>query len=193
MLRMRYCAASGWRALPICPKTDTAWMPRTGLRVPACPHHRLVHLDSSGRWQVQAHCAPGGIVQDSVFLTLPPAMGHFYSRVRPDYAALPPLHPDCLGGENRNPMQLIYPRHHARIYLPVDLQGQPSKTIFRAAHDRENALVHWHLNETYLGSTQRFHTMELAPAPGIHLLTLVDESGNRLEQTFELIARRTDR
>jgi len=193
MIRMRYCKASGWRALPICPQADTAWMPRAGLRAPACPYHRLIHLDSTGRWQVHTHCAPGGMVQDSVLLTLPPAMGHFFSRVQPDYAALPPLHPDCAGGEHRNPMQLIYPRRHARIYLPVDLQGQPAKTIFEAAHDRENALVHWHLDEDYLGTTQRVHTMELAPDPGLHLLTLVDESGNRLEQTFELIARRTER
>jgi hypothetical protein len=31
--------------------------------------------------------------------------------------------------------------------------------------------------------------MELAPAPGKHTLTLIDEKGNRISQTFEVLER----
>ncbi|NJL75183.1 MAG: hypothetical protein HC892_09260 [Saprospiraceae bacterium] len=75
------------------------------------------------------------------------------------------------------------------IYVPVDIDGSLSSTVFRAAHRREAAMVHWHLDEHYLGSTQHFHEIELQPLPGVHQLTLVDDSGQRLEQTFTILAK----
>jgi penicillin-binding protein 1C len=86
-------------------------------------------------------------------------------------------------------MQLIYPRHPARIYVPVDLDGKLSSTVFQVAHREPAAEVFWHLDGVYLGSTKTFHQMALQPAAGPHRLTLVDKAGYRLEQSFEIVGK----
>ena len=86
-------------------------------------------------------------------------------------------------------MQLIYPKEPTRIYVPVDLDGTLSKTVFTIAHRLQNIKIHWHLDEYYIGSTTDFHNMELSPTAGRHKLALVDEKGGRLELDFEIIEK----
>jgi penicillin-binding protein 1C len=86
-------------------------------------------------------------------------------------------------------MQLIYPRYPTRIFVPVDLDGTRQRTVFQVAHRRPETTIHWHLDETYLGSTRTFHQLEMDPPAGEHRLTLVDEQGNRLEQPFTIIEK----
>jgi penicillin-binding protein 1C len=58
------------------------------------------------------------------------------------------------------------------------------------AHRRPDTKVYWHLDENYVGTTETFHQFAFAPAPGKHVLTLVDEQGNRLEQRFEIVLKK---
>ena len=83
-------------------------------------------------------------------------------------------------------MQMIYPRQFAVIKVPVDLDGSPGATVFQVAHRDPETTIYWNLDAAYIGSTQTFHQMELRPAPGPHRIVLVDEYGNRLEQSFEV-------
>jgi penicillin-binding protein 1C len=48
--------------------------------------------------------------------------------------------------------------------------------------------VHWHLDNTYMGTTTDIHQMSFAPDAGNHRLTLVDEYGNRVEREFMVLA-----
>jgi penicillin-binding protein 1C len=84
-------------------------------------------------------------------------------------------------------MQFIYPRQRTRIFVPLDLDGRRSRTVFEVAHRRPETVIHWHLDNEYLGSTATFHQFELNPEPGKYLLVLVDENGARLEQYFEVL------
>ena len=86
-------------------------------------------------------------------------------------------------------MELIYPREATRIYVPMNLDGTLSRAVFEVAHVEEQMQLYWHIDETFIGSTQQFHSMEFNPTPGPHLLTVVDERGERLEQRFEIIAK----
>ena len=86
-------------------------------------------------------------------------------------------------------MQLIYPKHPTQIYVPIDLDGQPSRTVFSVAHNDPEATIHWHIDAEYIGSTSQFHQMEFKPSIGKHMLTLVDEVGNRLALPFEIIGK----
>lgn len=192
MIRLPICRQSGYRALPICP-VDTVWAPRAGERVRGCPYHRMVHLSADGQWQVNSSCALPADIRHEPWFVLPALQEHYYRTRQPSYRPLPPFHPDCRPPENddnSSPMQLIYPRQLTRIFVPVDLDGQLQRTIFSVAHRRPNTTIYWHLDQEYLGATQTFHQMELQPRPGKHLLTLVDEEGNRLEQWFEIVGRR---
>ena len=84
---------------------------------------------------------------------------------------------------------MIYPNSSNRIFVPIDINGQPSRTVFKAAHQHPETTIYWHLNQEYMGSTQAFHQLELNPLPGQYTLTLVDEEGFQIEQAFEIVGR----
>ncbi|MBP9874860.1 MAG: penicillin-binding protein 1C, partial [Haliscomenobacter sp.] len=187
------CRESGWLAGPHCPKSATP-APKQGVHAQPCAMHALIHLDPAEAFQVNANCElPGNMVHRSWFV-LPPLEEHYYRLRHPDYKPLPPWRADCqdASAAKGSPMQLIYPLNAARIYVPVDLDGNLSRTVFRLAHRNPKAVIHWHIDQEYLGSTQTFHHMELNPRPGKHLLTVVDNEGNRLEQRFEIAEKRKE-
>ena len=82
-------------------------------------------------------------------------------------------------------MKLIYPKPQQDIIIPKTLNGETSEVIFKAVYTEEKKLF-WHLNETYIGSTQYFHQMSFQPDAGKHILTIVGESGERLQRQFNL-------
>jgi penicillin-binding protein 1C len=47
----------------------------------------------------------------------------------------------------------------------------------------------WHLDSEFLGETEDMHQISVAPQPGQHLLTVVDEKGNYLERKFTIAER----
>lgn len=190
MTEIPICRESGYRALPICP-TDSTWIPISGLRAAPCPYHRTIHLDQTQSWQVSANCEPAGQIVHEPWFVLPPLEAHFYRSKNPNYRPLPPFRPDCSQAmaEGDSPMQLIYPKHPTQIYVPIDLDGEPSRTVFSVAHNDPEATIHWHIDNDYIGSTSQFHQMEFKPAEGKHTLTLVDEIGNRLALAFEIIGK----
>jgi penicillin-binding protein 1C len=187
MIQLPVCAKSGFQPLDICPR-DSVWAPRSAVNAPACPYHETIHLDAGKQWRVHADCeSPSAMVQQAWFV-LPPLEEFFYVAKHADYQPLPPLRADCEVKDNRPPMQLIYPRRATRIYVPVNLDGSISGTVFTVAHRTASKKIFWHLDEEFLGTTQNYHNMTLQPTPGPHRITLVDEDGYRLEQTFEIVA-----
>jgi penicillin-binding protein 1C len=85
-------------------------------------------------------------------------------------------------------MSLIYPEPGTEVFIPVDLDGRRSEVVFEAVHRQPEAFIHWHLDEDYLATTRAFHQVSLNPAPGDHLLVLVDSEGRRLERRFRVIS-----
>lgn len=190
--RMEVCAESGYRPITGCP-VDTAWATLNGSRLPACPYHEIIHLDPSRKWRVNSSCIHPADMVHRPWLVLPPLEAHYYQSRHPDFSPLPPFRPDCQSTDGAQIMQLIYPKQPTRIYVPVDLDGELSRTVFAVAHHDPEAIIHWHIDEQFMGSTEDFHSMELMPAPGPHRLTLVDDRGHRLEQAFEIINQPMDR
>ncbi len=192
MVRAAVCRQSGYRAGPYC-EADSAWMPRKGLHAPTCSYHQWLHLSADGRWQVSTACADPASMQHRSWFVLPPLQEYYYARRNPAYTPPPPLHPNCrqaAGADEHRPMQFIYPRDLRRIYVPIDLDGTPSRVVFQIAHRRPTTEVFWHMDGEYLGSTRHFHQMALFPPPGMHVLTVVDEEGYRLEQPFEITGQK---
>jgi penicillin-binding protein 1C len=86
-------------------------------------------------------------------------------------------------------MAMLYPRiNHAEIFIPRDLDGKTTEAVFEAAHRSNQAHIFWHLNDSYVGQTQSFHKLALAPVRGDHTLTLVDDQGNILETSFRVVS-----
>jgi penicillin-binding protein 1C len=85
-------------------------------------------------------------------------------------------------------MDLVYPKPNARLFIPRDFDGKPGNSIFELAHRDQNIAVFWHLDGTFIGSTKRVHKLPINPPEGMHVLTLVDESGQSIEEQFTVIS-----
>jgi penicillin-binding protein 1C len=185
------CRQSGYRAGEWC-TSDTLWAPHNGIKAPVCTYHQLIHLDSTGMWQVNSDCAaPSDMIHKGWFI-LDPLEEHYYRSKHPEYQPPPPFRSDCttaLAEEQKTPIRLIYPQRAAQIYIPVELDGKLSSVVFQAAHRDANAKIHWHLDDQFLGTTQTFHHFSLQPSIGKHTITLVDEAGNRLQRDFEILRK----
>ena len=43
------------------------------------------------------------------------------------------------------------------------------------------------MDDAFIGTTQNFHQIGLNPAPGKHIITLVDENGVSVSRQFEIL------
>ncbi len=189
MTTVRICRTSGHRASSICEVVDEVAIPNASLNTTACPYHQLVHLDATEQWRVDSECEDIVNLRNRSWFVLPPVMEWYYKYNHPNYQLLPPFREDCKGLVNEKNMAIIYPKKPSKIYLPVALDGSTGKTVFEVTHRNRQATVYWHLDNEYLGSTKGIHQMELAPALGKHLLTLVDEEGKTVSQSFEVVGK----
>ena len=185
------CKDDGYLANAWC-DTEQQWAPRDSHFQRQTPHFRLVHLDSTRSFQVHSQCEAGGAMTHVPWFILPPGQAYFYRRQQSGYRVLPPYRQDCIaslaGLAKHNPIALLYPSAQTRIYIPRELAGQRSRTVFQAAHQNARALLYWHLDDVYLGVTDSFHEMALDVAAGAHRLTLVDDAGNRLVRSFHVLS-----
>jgi penicillin-binding protein 1C len=189
MVKVPICQKSGYRAMDIC-ETDSIWVSKNGLNAPSCPFHKMIHLDASMSWQVSSNCEDPSDMIHKPWFVLPPVEEHYYKVSNPNYQSLPHFREDCNSiNLASNPMQLIYPKEAARIYVPIDIDGKMSRTVFKVAHRKPETVIHWHLDDEFIGSTEQFHHFELHPSPGKHQLTLVDNNGFQLNQQFEIIEK----
>lgn len=179
---------SGFRAPLHGRDTVRTLIPRAGLRSRASPYHQLVHLDAARKYRVHGHCETSGHMQAEYWFVLPPVQEWYYKKQHPSYRVLPPFRSDCHTDDlATRPLDLIYPKANATIYLPRQLSGELGKTVFEAIHRDTQVRVFWHVDGRYLGETRRHHQMALALNPGPHRLTLTDEAGTTLRRSFTIL------
>lgn len=177
MTSAEVCRRSGYRASEWCRSSDdpvdTVHIPRAGVASPLCPFHKPVTAD--------------GVTKG--WFVLPPAAEYYYRQAASDYTVPPVV-------TGSRPLELIYPQHHAVLYLPKGFSGSGNATekfVFRAAHRSDGATIHWHLDNVYLGSTRSAsaagHTLAVTPAAGEHRLTIVDDEGNSQRIRFTVLTR----
>ncbi|MCI7359707.1 MAG: penicillin-binding protein 1C [Parabacteroides sp.] len=179
------CRQSGHKASAICDEVDTVYIPRTGIATAVCPYHRIVHLSQDGQYRVNSSCESVSRMQERSWFVLPPAQAYYYKNYHVEYQALPPLKPGCEEDQSRQ-IAILYPEHQAVLYLPKGFSGEREKVVLRATHARSDATLYWHLDDVYLGETRQIHQMACLVEPGNHILTLLDEDGNRRSILFEV-------
>ena len=91
--------------------------------------------------------------------------------------------------ETGKQIELIYPQEGAKIYVPLEINGEKGRMIFTAAHRMPGAKIFWSLDDTFAGTTQNFHQIALNPPVGKHIITLVDESGVSISRQFEILEK----
>jgi penicillin-binding protein 1C len=184
---IKVCSASGFRAGPDCPETIEIPACTGGLKTEACPYHQIVHLNKSGTFRVTSVCVPAGEIKNESWFVLPPAMEYFYKKKHPEYRTLPPVAPGCFSGKAIPVMEFIYPTSGIKIFIPRDHTGELTKIITEVVHRNPSKKIFWHLDETYIGTTQYIHQLELSAGSGNHILTAVDEDGNSIRCGFTII------
>jgi len=190
MIRLPVCHHSGFKATPVCEEVDTVWVQKNGEKTPNCPYHQIIKLDASGQWRVNSDCESVSAIRFQKWFVLPPVMEYFYKSKNPFYRVLPPYRDDCLPQEAGAGPDMIYPKNNSRIYIPVDLNGEREKVVFKAAHNVAGIKLFWYIDNTFIGSTSDFHQMALAPDAGKHRLTLVDQKGQHLSVNFEIVDKK---
>ena len=183
------CRKSGQRASAHCEQTDTTLVTRRGLDTPACAYHKTIHISQDRRYQLHSACADVASIDHVKWFVLPPVQEYYYKAKNISYKPLPPFRRDCETISAIPSMDLVYPKPNARILIPRDFDGAPGSSVFELAHRDEKISVFWHLDGVFIGTTKRIHRLALNPPEGGHVLTLVDENGQTLEEHFTVISR----
>ena len=182
---IQVCKLSGHKAGEYCTDTETVAVPQAGLKTVPCPYHIPVYLDASGS-RVNGACISPTEMVIKPFFVLPPIQALYYKRKNPDYATLPAFRNGCTNDDEKS-MAMIYPHASSRIYIPVNLDGTLSKTVFQVTHPKAGEIIYWHVDDFYVGETKGTHELALYPEAGNHILTLVDSSGEVLKIDFEVL------
>ena len=181
------CNISGFKAGPYCDATDTIYAAKEGSKTSVCPYHILVHLSPDEKFRVNSKCIATDKIHHKNWFLLPPAMEWYYKKKNSSYHRLPPLKKGCSDDEGLAAMELIYPTETLKIFVPKEVDGTPGKTVFEMAHRNPDAILYWHIDNEFMGNTKGIHQIAFTPAPGKHLLTVVDGDGQTLNRWFEVI------
>ncbi|QXV64615.1 penicillin-binding protein 1C [Mucilaginibacter sp. 21P] len=186
LVKINICRESGYRAGQYCTDPVERYVPKTCLKAPVCPWHKMVHLSADRKYQVTANCVSPDKMVNQPWFVLPPSMEYYYKTKNYQYHVLPPFAPGCEQND-ANPMELIYPKDGAKVYVPLEADGKRGRMICNAAHRVADSKIFWHLDGEYVGQSSAFQQMALNPKPGKHKLTLVDGEGNTININFEVL------
>ena len=186
MATARVCSQSGHLAGPHCEHTEEKLIPKGSLDTAPCGYCQNTHLHPTENHRVSSACAAVHTMRHTSYFVLPTKMETFYRRKHPGYKPLPSFHPSCPEAtDSQEPsMAIVYPTPRSRIFVPRGLDGKPGQAVMEATHREPNSQIFWHLNDEFVGTTQGFHQIALAPPAGEHVLTLVDEMGARQRLGF---------
>jgi penicillin-binding protein 1C len=185
--RIEVCANDGYLAVEGC-ATEVLWVPRDSRFDALSPHNPRINLDASATFRVDSDCESPGRMQRTNWFLLPPAEEFYFRRTHAAYRPMPPVRADCMTRDGRAALALLYPDVNGRVLIPAELDGSRGRTVFEAVHRRREARIYWHLDDRYLGETHTFHQQALDIAPGEHILTLVDDEGERVARRFQVLA-----
>jgi len=59
--------------------------------------------------------------------------------------------------------------------------------MLKAVRREKSSTIYWHLNDRYLGSTKEQHTIPLIAEAGQYQLVLIDDAGQRIERSIEIL------
>lgn len=187
-LDFQVCTKSGQRASEHCEDIKTMKLPTTARTTKSCSYHKLLHLDASGKFQVDSRCYSVSEMAHKSWFTLPPVQSWYYKKYNSDYSPVPEFMSGCNSFGTKDFMELIYPRQTTKLYIPKEIDGSQGKAVFEVAHQTSDETIYWHLDGEYLGQTQQEHQMGVHPEQGWHIFSLLDTQGRELNIRFEVIS-----
>lgn len=189
---LNICRDDGYLSNGFC-ATKTVKLPNSSHFARITPYHQRIYLDSTQTWRVNSDCESVATMQTRDWFVLPPDQAHYYQQYHADYQPLPAWRADCVAemANQIDALSVVYPQEGTQIYLPREIDGKLGEVVFRAVPTQPEALLYWHLDNQFLGTTQSFHQLAAQPTAGKHRLAVVDETGNRVERSFEVLVNET--
>jgi penicillin-binding protein 1C len=181
------CAVSGFPAGANCAGTKIVELPLNAPAAKACPYCQTITLNETMDRRIILETGSQVATVAQKWFVLPPAEEWYYRKWNLDYRPLPPEERSYNAAVGEANLALFNPEPGSHVFVPRELDGGEGRIVFSAAHREDDGIIHWHLDETYLGATQYFHEMEARPQPGPHTLTLVDLKGNTLVRRFTVL------
>lgn len=189
MVKIKVCKQSGYKASEICPDAQLQECPSGSEKTKQCPFHKLIHLDEGGNYRVTSNCYPVAKMKHVPWFVASPAQEYFFKQHNIFYKPLPPYFAGCESEFNLKQLDIIYPREGFKVYIPVGESGKQGNCIFKATHKNNAAILYWHLDGNFSGSTQKFHQLSLTPSIGNHVLVITDQDGESATCKFEIIGK----
>ena len=185
LTEVNICLKSGQRASAYCSFKELQAVPTGGLKSHTCAYHKQLYVTQNEEYQVNSDCYELDMMKAQTRFVLPPTIEYYYASKHPDYKQPPPFYPDCsFTGEL--PMAFIYPKDNEGVILPKDFDTEVNDVIFKIAHRNPETKVFWYLNKEYIGQTETFHELAIAPKEGEYVLTVVDQEGNEVKKNIEI-------
>ena len=186
LITLKTCVKSGQKASLLCTETQEEWTTISGENSHSCQYHEQVYVTTSGNYRINSDCYDLDNMVSQVRFSMPPSMEYYYAQKHPNYRELPPWHPDCnVTGEM--PMAFIYPKNNEGVILPKNFDTAVNEVIFKIAHRNPEIKLFWYLDGTFVGSTEDFHELAIAPQIGNYLLTVVDANGNEIKKKIKIL------
>jgi penicillin-binding protein 1C len=187
MTKIIVCKQSGYKASDVCPDKVVESIPKNSTKTSLCPYHKMIHLDASSMYRVNSNCYPVAQMQHKAWFVTSPVQEYYFKQHSSFYQPLPPFLPQCITENNTHQIDIVYPRPGFKIYIPYEQTEEKGRLILKATHKNNAATLFWHLDGKYIGSTQKFHQMEVLPAQGKHVLEVMDEQGESVICAFEIV------
>src|SRR6185436_15283260 len=123
----------------------------------SCSYHKKIHLSADRRFRVHSECSPVSDMVSASWFVLPPVQEYYFKSRSLSYKPLPPFRRGCENPAQLSSMELIYPKSNAKIFVPRELSGLQSNTVFEVAHRNPSIDVYWHLDGNFVGTTRKSH------------------------------------
>lgn len=177
------CKQSGLELSQFCPEPDTILCSNNSISFGLCNYHKLIYVDPTGQHRVTKDCEPEARPQ--IVFSFNPVVSYFYKNRPAEYKEIPPWRSDCSNQLVKGTeLEIIYPIHGSLVYLPVDLDRNRNKIIFKATHKEAQATLFWFLDGTYIGNTKSNHELPWTLPRGKHKLSISDDRGNSMRIDF---------
>ncbi|MCU0320969.1 MAG: penicillin-binding protein 1C [Chitinophagaceae bacterium] len=185
---IKVCTKSGFKTSLDCATSENVMVYNKNNIAAVCPYCKKVNVDATKTYRVNETCEqPSNMLQESYFI-LPPTIEYYYKQKHPDYVLMPVYKPGCTT-DGAKLLEIIYPVDEAKIFIPKEISGQKGNTIFTATHKNSAAKLFWHIDNAYVGTTEKFHQLSINPIVGKHQLTIVDGEGNSVSKNFEIVEK----
>jgi penicillin-binding protein 1C len=183
------CHKSGFIASENCEEIDTVLLPLTARYKSICPFHKVFVTDITGEYLVPEKCRqaiPSKLIKRFI---LPPLQEYYYKMHHPEYKGIPLKEINCENNRKKfvHMMEFIYPNDKTKMIIPRDFDGKMGRVVFKIAHRIPKTKVFWHIDNRFIAKTVEFHNIEVLVKPGKHILTVIDENGDEISRSFEVV------